>query len=132
MLLQLSNSNKNINDQSTKSNISYRKESKFFKYFNFKNNPINWYNSYLSESEIQNRIIAQDISITKHYCGAKSKDSISLSEVIDGGNIIVSLSDRVLGRSAAEDIKHPITGDILVKKRELIDEELCEKNPKHA
>jgi len=71
--------------------------------------------------------VAQDISITKHYCGAKSKDSITLSEIIDGGNIIVSLSDRVLGRSAAEDIKHPITGDILAKKRELIDEELCEK-----
>lgn len=71
--------------------------------------------------------VAQDISITKDYCGAKSKDSITLSEIIDGGNIIVSLSDRVLGRSAAEDIKHPITGEILAKKRKLIDEELCEK-----
>jgi len=71
--------------------------------------------------------VAQDISITKHYCGAKAKDSITLSEIIDGGNIIVSLSERVLGRSAAEDIKHPITGDVIIKKRELIDEELCEK-----
>ena len=71
--------------------------------------------------------VAQDISVTKDYCGAKSKDSITLSEIIDGGNIIVSLSDRVLGRSSAEDIKHPITGEILAKKRELIDEELCEK-----
>jgi DNA-directed RNA polymerase subunit beta' len=35
--------------------------------------------------------VAQDISITKNYCGAKSKDSITLSEIIDGGNIIVSL-----------------------------------------
>ena len=71
--------------------------------------------------------VAQDISITKNFCGAKSKDSISLSEIIDGGNIIVSLADRVLGRSAAEDIKHPITGEVLAKKGELIDEELCEK-----
>ncbi len=71
--------------------------------------------------------VAQDISITKNYCGAKSKDSITLSEIIDGGNIIVSLSDRVLGRSAADDIKHPITGDIIAKRRSLIDEELCEK-----
>lgn len=71
--------------------------------------------------------VAQDISITKSYCGAKSKDSITLSEIIDGGNIIVSLSDRILGRSAAEDIKHPINGEIIAKKRELIDEELCEK-----
>ena len=71
--------------------------------------------------------VAQDMSITKNYCGAKSKDSITLSEIIDGGNIMVTLSDRILGRSAAEDIKHPITGEILAKKRELIDEELCEK-----
>ena len=71
--------------------------------------------------------VAQDISITGDYCGAKTKDSISLSEIIDGGNIIVSLSERVLGRSAAEDVKHPISGDILVKRKQLIDEELCEK-----
>ncbi len=71
--------------------------------------------------------VAQDISITKKDCGAKSNDSITLSEIIDGGNIVVSLSDRVLGRSAAEDIKHPMTGEILVKRKELIDEELCEK-----
>jgi len=70
--------------------------------------------------------VAQDISITKNDCGAKTKDSISLSEIIDGGNIIVSLSDRVLGRTAAEDIKHPITGEILIKRKELIDEALCE------
>jgi len=71
--------------------------------------------------------VAQDISITKNFCGAKTKDSITLSEVIDGGNIIVSLSDRVLGRSTAEDIKHPISGEVIAKKRELINEDLCEK-----
>ena len=71
--------------------------------------------------------VAQDISITKNYCGAKPKDSIFLSEIIDGGNITVALSDRILGRCAAEDIKHPISGEVLIKKRELIDEDLCEK-----
>jgi DNA-directed RNA polymerase subunit beta' len=71
--------------------------------------------------------VAQDISITIDNCGAKTKDSITLSEIIDGGNIIVSLSDRILGRSAAEDVKHPITGDLIIKKKQLIDEELCEK-----
>jgi DNA-directed RNA polymerase subunit beta' len=71
--------------------------------------------------------VAQDISITKYDCGAKTKDSITLSEIIDGGNIIVSLSERVLGRTAAEDIKHPINGELIVKKKTLIDEDLCEK-----
>ena len=70
---------------------------------------------------------AQDISITKHDCGCKTKDSLTISEIIDGGNIIVSLSDRVLGRVAAEDIKNPINGEIILKKKEMIDEEICEK-----
>jgi DNA-directed RNA polymerase subunit beta' len=71
--------------------------------------------------------VAQDISITKYDCGCKSKDSLTLSEIIEGGNIIVSLSDRVLGRTAAQDIKHPISGEIILSKKKLIDEEICEK-----
>jgi len=71
--------------------------------------------------------VAQDISITQHDCGCKSKDSITLSEIIEGGNIIVSLSERVLGRTAAEDIKHPITGEIILGKKKIIDEKVCEE-----
>ena len=71
--------------------------------------------------------VAQDISITKTQCDCKTKNFITLSEIIEGGNIIVSLSERVLGRSAAEDVKHPMSGEILIKKKEMIDEEICEK-----
>ena len=71
--------------------------------------------------------VAQDISITKHDCGCKTKDSLTLTEIIEGGNIITSLSDRVLGRTSADDIKHPISGEILMKKKSVIDEEACEK-----
>ena len=70
--------------------------------------------------------VSQDISITKTDCGCKSKDSITISELIEGGNIVVSLSDRVLGRTAAEDVKHPMSGEILIKKKKMIDEEICE------
>jgi len=70
--------------------------------------------------------VAQDISITKHDCGCKTKDSLLISEIIDGGNIIVSLSERVLGRTAAEDIKNPISGEVIFKKKNLIDETACE------
>ena len=35
-----------------------------------------------------------------------------MSEIIEGGNIVTSLSERILGRSTAfEDIKHPISGE---------------------
>ena len=72
--------------------------------------------------------VAQDISITKTVdCGCKPKDSITITEIIEGGNIMVSLSERVLGRSAADDIKHPINGEIIIKKKQMIDEEICEK-----
>ncbi len=71
--------------------------------------------------------VSQDISITKHDCGCKTKDSLNISEIIDGGNIIVSLSERVLGRVTAEDIKNPITGEVILKRNEMINEEVCEK-----
>jgi len=71
--------------------------------------------------------VAQDISITKTNCDCKTKASITLSEIIEGGNIIVSLSDRALGRIAAEDVKNPISGETIVKRKQMIDENICEK-----
>ena len=79
----IKNSIRNINDQKNTSNISTNKESRFFKYFNYKNNPINWHNSYLSESDIQNRIISQDISI--------SPSSVNLPS----GNGTVEMGEKV-------------------------------------
>ena len=68
--------------------------------------------------------VAQDLQVTIHDCNSKS--SITLSEIIEGGNILVSLSERVLGRSPSHDIKHPITGEVIIKKKKLIDEGDCE------
>ena len=69
--------------------------------------------------------VAQDLTVTKHKC--ENPGSIELSEVLEGGNIMVSLSERALGRVAAQDVKNPLTGDILIKKEEMIDEAACEK-----
>jgi len=69
--------------------------------------------------------VAQDLSVRIHYCGTNK--SIVLSEIIEGGNILVSLSERALGRTSAEDIKNPLNGEILIKKKEMINEEGCEK-----
>ena len=52
--------------------------------------------------------VAQDISITKTECDCKTKNCLTMTEIIEGGNIIVSLSERILGRVAFEDIKNPI------------------------
>ncbi len=70
--------------------------------------------------------VAQDLTITSSKCTAKC-GSIKLTEVLEGGNIMVSLSERALGRVAAKDIKNPLTGDVLIKKDQMIDEAGCEK-----
>ena len=59
--------------------------------------------------------VAQDLQVTMKDCNSKS--SIKLTEIIEGGNILVSLSERVLGRAPSHDVKHPITGEVLIKKR---------------
>ena len=68
--------------------------------------------------------VAQDLQVTIKDCNSKS--SITLTEIIEGGNILVSLSERVLGRVPSHDIKHPITGEVVIKKKKLIDEADCE------
>ena len=68
--------------------------------------------------------VAQDLQVTIKDCGSKS--SINITEVIEGGNILVSLSERVLGRTTAQDIKNPITGEVILKKKKLLDETDCE------
>ena len=69
--------------------------------------------------------VAQDLTITKKKC--ENPGFIQLSEVLEGGNIMVSLSERSLGRVIAKDLKNPLTGEILIKKEEMIDETACEK-----
>jgi len=69
--------------------------------------------------------VAQDLTITQKKCD--NPEHLKLSEIIEGGNVIVSLSERALGRVSADDIKNPITGDLIIKKDNMIDEFACEK-----
>ena len=69
--------------------------------------------------------VAQELTITKQKC--ENPGSIKLTEVLEGGNIMVSLSERSLGRVTAKDVKNPITGEIIIKSSEMIDEAACEK-----
>jgi len=69
--------------------------------------------------------VAQDLTITKEKCD--NPGYIELSEIIEGGNVIVSLSERTLGRVIAADVKNPISGEVILKKSEIIDEFGCEK-----
>ncbi len=71
--------------------------------------------------------VAQDLTITKKECDCKKPGFIELSEILEGGNVVVSLSERALGRVTFDDVKHPITGEVIIKKLTMIDESGCDK-----
>ena len=64
--------------------------------------------------------VAQDVVVTEQDCGTDR--GIIVRPVVDGGNVIVSIGERILGRTILEDIVHPESGEVLVKKGKLIDE----------
>lgn len=62
--------------------------------------------------------VAQDIITREKNC--KTKDGISLSKVMDGNNLFISLSERVLGRLLALPIQNPQTNQLMAKADEVI------------
>jgi DNA-directed RNA polymerase subunit beta' len=64
--------------------------------------------------------VAQDSIITAEDC--KTKGGIKARAIIDAGQVVASLGSRILGRTAAEDVKDPATGTVLVKRGTLIEE----------
>jgi len=64
--------------------------------------------------------VAQDSIILENNCG--TLDGIEVSSLVEGGEIIEPLYDRILGRSAAEDIMDPDGKSVIVKAGEDIDE----------
>jgi len=76
--------------------------------------------------------VAQAVVVSEEDCG--TDDFTWVKEIIEVSNkktnIIKSLNDRLYGRYAAEDIKNYQTGEVIVKKNELIDalkaEEICD------
>jgi DNA-directed RNA polymerase subunit beta' len=64
--------------------------------------------------------VAQDAIITEEDCG--TTNGLTVSAVIEGGEVISPLNERILGRSAARDIVHPSTGEVIVPAGEIIGE----------
>ncbi|CCQ74614.1 DNA-directed RNA polymerase subunit beta' [Magnetospira sp. QH-2] len=64
--------------------------------------------------------VAQDCIITEHDCGTDKY--LTAQALIEGGDVVVPLADRILGRSASEDIINPETGEVMVAAGELIHE----------
>ena len=69
--------------------------------------------------------VAQDCIITERDC--ETMDGLYVSALMEGGEIIETAGERVLGRVALEDIRDPFTDEVIVKANEEIDETLAEK-----
>ncbi|SBR52213.1 MULTISPECIES: DNA-directed RNA polymerase subunit beta' [unclassified Halomonas] len=67
--------------------------------------------------------VAQDLVITETDCG--TENGLTLHPIIEGGDIIVPLSQRVLGRVVAIDVVDPSTDEVLIAKGTLLDEKWC-------
>jgi DNA-directed RNA polymerase subunit beta' len=64
--------------------------------------------------------VAQDCIITGDDC--KTKAGIKVRAIIDAGQVVASLGSRILGRTAAEDIRDPSSNAVVVKRGTLIEE----------
>ncbi|MDI6789870.1 MAG: DNA-directed RNA polymerase subunit beta' [Thermodesulfobacteriota bacterium] len=69
--------------------------------------------------------VAQDCTIMEEDCG--TIDGITMEPLIEGGEIIQRVGDRILGRVVLEDINDPLTGEILVNANEEITESHVQK-----
>jgi DNA-directed RNA polymerase subunit beta' len=68
--------------------------------------------------------VAQDCIVTEEDCG--THEGITARAILEAGEVTVSLGQRVLGRTAADNVKNPSTGKVIIKAGELIEEEQVE------
>jgi DNA-directed RNA polymerase subunit beta' len=69
--------------------------------------------------------VAQDVVIAEHDCG--TLDGIEVESLVEGGEIIESMRERILGRVALEEIRDPFSNDVIVKGNDEIDETLADR-----
>ena len=68
--------------------------------------------------------VAQDCTVIEEDCG--TEQGLTVRAVVEGGEVVETLADRVLGRCAAVDIVDPLNGETLVPAGTLIDEAIVE------
>ena len=69
--------------------------------------------------------VAQDVIIVEEDCG--TVNGITVSAIVEGDEVIVSLKERITGRVALDNIVDVITDEVIVKAGEVITEEAAEK-----
>ncbi|MEI6761218.1 MAG: DNA-directed RNA polymerase subunit beta' [Betaproteobacteria bacterium] len=68
--------------------------------------------------------VTQDLVVTEQDCG--THDGSLMRAIVEGGEVIESLRDRVLGRVTAEDVMHPEDRSVLAEAGVMLDEDMLE------
>ena len=68
--------------------------------------------------------VVQDLVVTEEDCG--TLDGSVMRAIVEGGEVIESLRDRVLGRTLVEDVLHPENRSVLSEAGVLLDEDIIE------
>ncbi|HXW69233.1 MAG TPA: DNA-directed RNA polymerase subunit beta', partial [Dissulfurispiraceae bacterium] len=69
--------------------------------------------------------VAQDVILIEEDCG--TREGITVIPLIEGGEIIQSLEERIFGRTLAETLKDPVTNEIIANRNVEIDDELAKR-----
>jgi DNA-directed RNA polymerase subunit beta' len=64
--------------------------------------------------------VAQDLVVTEPDCG--TSNGLAMSPLVEGGDVVEALGERVLGRVTAADVQKPGKSDVLVPANALLDE----------
>jgi DNA-directed RNA polymerase subunit beta' (EC 2.7.7.6) len=67
--------------------------------------------------------VAQDVIVREEDCGTDR--GIYIRAITDGNEVIESLEDRLIGRYARKTVKHPVTGEVIVRENEMITESMA-------
>jgi DNA-directed RNA polymerase subunit beta' len=69
--------------------------------------------------------VSQDVIIREFDCGTQR--GIPARPMIDGERVLIPLKDRLLGRVVAQDVLHPVTGEIIITRNTPISNEMTEE-----
>ncbi|MDA0189009.1 MAG: DNA-directed RNA polymerase subunit beta' [Proteobacteria bacterium] len=68
--------------------------------------------------------VTQDLVVVEEDCG--TENGVTMKALIEGGEVIEALRERILGRVAVNDVVNPETDETVIEAGTLIDEDLCD------
>jgi DNA-directed RNA polymerase subunit beta' len=69
--------------------------------------------------------VAQDVILSQDDCG--TREGIIITALVEGGEIVLPLEERIFGRTLAETLKDPITNEVIAVRNTEIDDDLAKK-----